>query len=53
MGWILGLLGMLPCFDPTYCLEFGHGFFVRKQREFGLVFFIEVIAAIVNLILGF
>ena len=26
LGRILGLLGMLPCFDPTHCLEFGTGF---------------------------
>ena len=26
LGWILGLLGMLPCFDPKQCPEFGTGF---------------------------
>ena len=35
------------------CPKFGTGFFVGKQNEFGLVFFIEVVAAIVNLMLGF
>ena len=28
LGWILGLLGMLPCFDYTHCLEFRTGFWL-------------------------
>ena len=49
---ILGLLGKLPCFDPTNYPEFGTGFWLGNG-EFGLVFFIEVVATIVNLMLGF
>ena len=41
LGRILGLLGMLLCFDLAQC------------PKFGLVFFIEVVASIVNLMLGF
>ena len=28
LGWILGLLGILPCFDPTHCRKFGTGFWL-------------------------
>ena len=52
-GRILGLLGMLPCFDPKPCLHFWDWFSVGKRREFGLMFFIKVVAASVNLMLGF
>ena len=52
LGRILGLLGMLPCFDPTHCLEL-RLVFGWEMEGFGLVFFIEVVAAIVNLMLDF
>ena len=35
------------------CLDFWEWFLIRKRREFGLVFFIEVVAASMNLMLGF
>ena len=28
LGWILGLLGILPYFDPTHCPEFGTSFWL-------------------------
>ena len=28
LGWILRLLGMLPCFDPTHYPEFETGFWL-------------------------
>ena len=31
LGWILGLLGMLSCFDPIHCIEFGTGFWLRNR----------------------
>ena len=31
LGRILVLLGMLPCFDPTHCLEFGTGFWLGNE----------------------
>ena len=33
LGRILGLLGMLPCFDPTHCLEFGTGFWLGNKEN--------------------
>ena len=30
---ILGLLGMLPCFDPTHCLEFETGFLLGNKEN--------------------
>ena len=35
------------------CLDFWDWFSVRKRRKFGPVFFIEVVAASMNLMLGF
>ena len=31
LGRILGLLGMLPCLDPTHCLEFETGFWFGNR----------------------
>ena len=46
LSWILGPLGMLQS-------RIWDWFLAGKWREFGLVFFIEVIPAIINLMLGF
>ena len=36
LGWTLGLLGMLPCFDPTHCPEFGTGFWLGNRGNLDL-----------------
>ena len=33
LGRILRLLGMLPCFDPTHCPEFGTSFRLGNGRN--------------------
>ena len=43
----------LPCFDPTYCLDLGLVFDWEMEGIWTCVPFIEVVAAFVNLLLGF
>ena len=40
---------MLSYFDPPQCSDFGTDFWLKKKRKFGLVFFMNDIAASVNL----
>ena len=36
LGWILGLLGMLPCFGPIHCLDFGTSFWLGNGGNLDL-----------------
>ena len=36
LGRISGMLGMLPCFDPTHCPEFGTGFWLGNGGNLDL-----------------
>ena len=38
LGRILWLLGMLHCFDPTHCLEFGTGFWLGNEGDLDLCY---------------
>ena len=42
----------LPCLTLHFALNLGLDF-DREQRDFGLMFFIEIVVAFVNLVLGF
>ena len=47
----LSKLGLFYYFCPQFRIR--DWFLVEKQREFGIIFFIEVVSAIVNFNLGF
>ena len=45
-------MGMLPCFSPMKCLDFGTDFWLEKE-EIWTMSFMEIVATIMNLMLGF